>query len=534
MKKRVLCALLAAGMMAMSMASCGGNNNTGSSNTSSENTSEGSGSTAEGGEDVSGEEAGTTSAIDMEGDPYTVHFMFLNQTEGESYDNMVAAANELALKEINMNIDFVPVTFGTMASTIQMMLASNESLDLFQNASFGAASGYIESGYIRNWAEYLDQMPDVVDYLGEELNYGYIGDFMVGIGVIKERANTFGLVARTDIMEEVGYTAEDFAEVDAHDPATLDKVDEMFAAVQEKYPNMTVVAGQQGFASYVGNFTDSLSDGFGVLANDGQDTTVTNWYESDQFKGLATVAKRWFDNHYYSSDAATNQDTGETLLKAGNMFSYLVGIKPNTAAEKKAQCGYDVTVIPLNGDGTYTTSSYTSFTYCLANASEDPAKAAAFYNWAFSSEEFEDLINWGVKDTDWVETADGQAAYPDGVDASNAGYHNDFGWIYPNQTAGHAWEGNPADIWDQYKEATAAAVKSKAAGFTYDSGSVTDQIAACTSVTDQYLRSFAFGTIDDVDTAMAEFNDALYGAGLQMIMDEKQTQLDAWLAENGN
>lgn len=532
MKKRVLCALLAAGMMTLSLVSCG-NSGSGSSSSSKDSSSSPSSSadtSVEGGGEAS---TGGSSAIDMEGEPYTVHFMFLNQTEGESYDNMVAAAKELALNEVNMDIDFVPVTFGTAASTLQMMLASNEPLDLFPSFSFGAMPTYIESGYIRNWADYIGQLPDVVDYLGDEMQFGYIGDFMAGIGVVKERAGTFGLVARTDILDEVGYTVEDFAGVDAHDPSTLDKVDELFAAVQEKHPNMTIVAGQQGFASYVGNFTDNLSDGFGVLANDGQETTVSNWYESDQFKGLALVAKRWYDNHYYSSDAATNQDTGETLLKAGNMFSYLVGIKPNTAAEKKAQCGYDVTVIPLNGNGVYTTGSYTAFTYCLANASENPEKAAAFYNWAFKSGEFEDLINWGVEGSDWVEK-DGLAAYPEGVDASNAGYHNDFGWIYPNQTAGHAWEGNPADIWDQYKEATAAAVKSKAAGFTYDSTPVSDQVAACTAVLDQYLRTFAFGAFDDVDAAMAEFNNALYGGGLQMIMDEKQTQLDAWLAENGN
>jgi hypothetical protein len=31
------------------------------------------------------------------------------------------------------------------------------------------------------------------------------------------------------------------------------------------------------------------------------------------------------------------------------------------------------------------------------------------------------------------------AAYPDGVDATSVSYHNDFGWIYPNQFVGHPW-----------------------------------------------------------------------------------------------
>ena len=34
----------------------------------------------------------------------------------------------------------------------------------------------------------------------------------------------------------------------------------------------------------------------------------------------------------------------------------------------------------------------------------------------------------------------------------------------------------------------------------------------------------------DPDQALKEFNDALYAAGLQKIMDEKQKQLDEWAA----
>ena len=37
----------------------------------------------------------------------------------------------------------------------------------------------------------------------------------------------------------------------------------------------------------------------------------------------------------------------------------------------------------------------------------------------------------------------------------------------------------------------------------------------------------------DMDAAIQEYNDALYNAGLQDIIDEKQSQLNAWLASKG-
>ena len=109
------------------------------------------------------------------------------------------------------------------------------------------------------------------------------------------------------------------------------------------------------------------------------------------------------------------------------------------------------------------------------------------------------------------------------------GYHNDFGFIYPNQFAGHPWEGNPADIWEQYDEYNSGLMKSKAFGFTFDSTPVANEIAQLTSVEEQYRADLAFGAVD-VEDKLQEFNDALYAAGLQTVMDEKQKQLDEWLA----
>ena len=40
---------------------------------------------------------------------------------------------------------------------------------------------------------------------------------------------------------------------------------------------------------------------------------------------------------------------------------------------------------------------------------------------------------------------------------------------YPNQFAGHPWEGNDVDVWEQYEEYNAGLLRSKAYGFTYDS-----------------------------------------------------------------
>lgn len=150
-------------------------------------------------------------------------------------------------------------------------------------------------------------------------------------------------------------------------------------------------------------------------------------------------------------------------------------------------------------------------------------------NWIYKTKEANDLLNWGIEGTDYVVQDDGTINYPDGVNADNVGYHQDYGWGQPNQYNSYVWSGNEPDIWDQYQAFRDSAVVSKAYGFTFDATPVLDEVAALTAVSDQYLATIAAGAVEP-EQGIKEFNDALYAAGLQKVMDEKQAQLDEWLA----
>jgi putative aldouronate transport system substrate-binding protein len=72
---------------------------------------------------------------------------------------------------------------------------------------------------------------------------------------------------------------------------------------------------------------------------------------------------------------------------------------------------------------------------------------------------------------------------------------------------------------------------SQAFGFTFDSRPIADEQAQLNSVLEQYQADLAFGAID-IEQGLTAFNEALYQAGLQKVMDEKQRQLNEWLAGN--
>ena len=92
---------------------------------------------------------------------------------------------------------------------------------------------------------------------------------------------------------------------------------------------------------------------------------------------------------------------------------------------------------------------------------------------------------------------------------------------------------NDPDVWDQYVDFNKGDVVSQGYGFRYDNRPVINEVVACNAVNSQYQAQIVRGVATDMDAAIQEYNNALYDAGLQTIIDEKQNQLNAWLESNG-
>jgi len=155
-----------------------------------------------------------------------------------------------------------------------------------------------------------------------------------------------------------------------------------------------------------------------------------------------------------------------------------------------------------------------------------------FLNYAYSTGEWNNLMNFGIEGEDYalVEGSDIVIDYPEGADTANC-YHLNLGWMMPNQFTGYIWNGYPEDVWQQYQDFNASATYSKAFGFIYDPSTLSTELTALQSVLNEYKRPLETGSVSDVEATLKEFNDKLYAAGLQKIMDLKQEQLDAWLAQ---
>lgn len=506
MKKKLTAILLTAAMMGTMLTGCGSQSTDGAE-----------------------QNTGSSAATENTDDYYEATIMYHAGNDAASGLQAVEDRfNELTMEQLHMKVNLIPITYGSWDQQIQLMLSGGEPLDIFVMHP-ESASSFVDAGYMVDLTDYLseEKTPNILSYLTmDDIRCCSVGDFIWGIPVMMERTHPNSFIMRNDILQEIGVNAEDIK--------SMDDLTEVFAKVHEAHPEMTVLGGMYNASMPISSMhVDFLGDKYkiAVLDDEGQSTKVVNYFETQEFARLLGYMRNWYEAGYVSKDFATCQDTGEILMKAGNLFAFTTNTKPDSKKEKDVMTGYDTAIYTYNDD-VLTTWGTSTVAYGIASNSKDPEKAVQLYDWIMSNEEANDLLNWGVKGVDWVEAEDGTATFPEGVDIHNVSYHQDYGWALPNQQNSHVWFGNDPSVFEEYQAAKEAATVSKAYGFTFDTRNVIDEVSACHSVVEQYGYTLSSGAVDPAE-GIKQINDALYKAGLQTVLDEAQRQLDEWLASNG-
>ena len=518
MKKRLFAAILAASLSAAALASCGGS---GSSSSTNNPNASGSGSST----------ASTESGTSDSEEPYTITMAYIGASDQPDYQEVMDAINELTMNELNMKFDGIQMSYGDYQDRQRLMLTGGEKLDLLVVFT-GNCVSYVSQNLLINLQDYngVDLLgeygKDIISEIGEDMAYGAkIGNVLYGIPSQKESNSQAGIVMRKDIVDELG--------IDPSGWSTREDLDDAFAAVHEAHPELNVLIG----TNFISQFQqiDSLGDNFGVLMcrNGEWSMTVENYYETDEYMQAAKKAHEWYSNGYVMLDAATTTETSANLMKAGNAFAFFEPIKPGYLAQEESLTGRELVTQNLY-DGVIATLNVNYMNWGIAHQSEDPVKAMQFLNFCYTNGEFEDLINFGIEGKHWapVDGSETIIDYPEGVTADTCGYHLAIGWLLPNQFKGHVWNGNPENVWEQYKEFNAAANWSKAYGFIMDASTVLNEQTALTNVLNTYNKSLECGAVDP-ETTLAKMNEELYAAGLEKYMAEKQRQLDEWAKANG-
>lgn len=547
MKRKVVAGMLTAVMAVSMLAGCGSSSSSSTGSTSGSAASSSKSSVSEL-EDKYSEE-----------DPYHLTFAYLEfyEQDDAARDAVQDAINDYMIPKYHIEVELLPLQSADYQKKVQLMLSGGDALDVFPIQATYAAS-WINMGGVYDMNEFMDTEEGMAieDALGENLTYaGSMNNILYGFPANKEYVELGGLCMRADICDELGITEEYGLEKnkDEYDGTIYNwsVAGEIFEKVKEAYPDMVPLYLNQ--SSQMNRFThfDTLGDNFGVIdwESDHDSTTVVNKYETDTYKNAVKMLADWYDKGYIYKDAQTDTSGSSTMMKAGNTFSYATAIKPGMLVEAEAANGMDCYAMyfgtgtePTSNEGTRSvlfTGNACLYNTGIATNSEDPAMAFKFVSALYTDPTLMNLWQYGIEDVNYKKNDDGTIYYADGEDGSNYKYHQNTGWSMGNQMISYVWSdgSKTADYWDKLEAHNAWGDVSPTFGFNWDSTEHSTELTALSNALNNYRAALETGSVgsakvdETLDETLDSLNKALYDAGLQDVMDEKQAQLDKWLEE---
>lgn len=456
---------------------------------------------------------------------------FNNIPTNEALDEVEEAINVITREKIGAEITLKPIAIADYSQSVSLSLQGGEKIDIME--SLGDFNNYLSTGMALDISELIDSCAaETKELVGEEwLAACEYNGGLYGIPDYKPMALTPMIIYREDVAEELG--------LDMSAVNSMEDLTEIFAQVKAAKPDMAPLAIVE--TGNVGVFNlpygvDYLSDDYnqpvGVLMGD--DMTVQDFYSTDFFKDKAAMVRDWYNNGYLMKDAATTTSTSTELMASGNYFGWIAAYsypEEDTAASFVAQCGgYPLAAKTL--DKAYlTTGGINSISWMLAANTDVPEAAMKFLNLTYTDPEIANLIIWGIEGRDYVLDENGNAAYPEGQDATTVPYTAQISCgIVGNQFIQYLPVGSSYDSLEWELEQNKAADVSPAMGFSFDSSNYTTQYTAVRNVLTQYLPGIFCGSVDP-ETEIPKMVEALNAAGYQDILNAKQEQLDAWLAQ---
>ncbi len=438
-------------------------------------------------------------------------------------NTVLDAANEYLAEQLNVKLDIIQTDFGSYTDKMQVTIAAQEEFDICWTANW--SNSFYNNVNRGAFLELNDLLPEYAPELVELLpEAGFeattVGGNIYGVPNYQIWAMTNGISLANSYIEETGF--------DVSTVSTLEDLEPFFAAVKEAHPDMYPLPLRNNGALQYLTFAmgyDELAGRYmpAVVMLDDEELNVVNPFELPQVIEHFELMYDWGQKGYFRPDASTITDYTADLAAGKHAANWEGTVKPGVEAAQALIMGTPVTTLKLS-ETWQPTSGIISTVNSVSRTSETPEKAVEFLNLVNTDAYLYNLITQGVEGVHYEITEDPYIAQiPD------SGYAPNADWMYGNQFLAYLKEGQDLDVWEQTIEVNESAKPSVALGFVFDPEPVQNEIASINTVIEEYMSTLTTGVVDP-NTIYDEFLAKLEAAGSQTLIDEVQTQLDAWAA----
>lgn len=331
---------------------------------------------------------------------------------------------------------------------------------------------------------------------------------------------------RGDLAEEAGIT------VDKESITTVEDVDQLLAQLKEAYPDRYTIENAGIDAMIAKDSLMKLNNTFVVSLND-PELKAMPLEETDVYREMAQYAEKWQKDGYIWKDVLTDKLDHNQLIDQGRLITkwgtYEYARTSRAWVEDGAYWEYN----EMYPDSLY--ANRTPLANCMAipATAENPERTLMFLEQLHSDRTLYDMVHYGVEGLTY-ELDGEEAVYPEGMNQANSNYMDwggrwalwDPQFMRPDSLYG-------TDFWIQEAEFVDSSDKnimSPLEGFNFDTESVKTEMAQLQQLYDDAHKMIEVGLAGDADAAVDKLIADRKGAGIDKVLAELQSQIDAFLA----
>ena len=458
--------------------------------------------------------------------------MFMTFTGAPADTAMVQdAMNKILIDKLDIEVELQITDIASYRQNLTLALSGGEQVDIAGTVAAGfpqlAAQGYFMD--LEENDNLSTNGAGIIEQVGQEyIDACRMGGVLYGVPNNRDMAQGRGCAAiATEYLDGIGYKVpEGSGEIV---PITLDELNDIYAKLHEKYPDLEVYRPVAMSMAQFSNVDFLGGSPYGVLIDYGKSLNVVNLFESDFYKEYCQRMYEYNQKGYISPDAATDTTTVTELVKAGTLMGYTTGGKPGIRQQETNLCGRPMTVFQTLED--YIRSdAVASFPWTIPINTADAEKAMLLLNEFYTNPDLANLLSWGIEGVHYKVLDNGLIDYMDGVDATTSGWNHKVAWQMPNQFITHVWNGNDPALWQNIKDFNNNAKKSAAMGFTYNNADTLTEMTAVQNAYEEYQKSLEFGFVDPA-VGIPELIAKLEAAEMNKIIEDKIAQLAVWAEE---
>ena len=455
---------------------------------------------------------------EKEGDIVTLDWYMMKLVDNVSSQEAVEnAVNEILEKELGAHISFHFIERGNYYEKMNTIISAGEKFDICYQSDVTKFLNNVKNGAFVPLDDMLQEYGQ--DILAKNYDYAWKSVTVDGeIYAVKSQgaySKEVGTVFKKDLVEKYGF---DYKSVDS-----IADLEPYLETIKQNEPSITPLLPTVTEVSH--QYTDDSIKG--LIYNE-ESKKYEKLYDVEMFKERYKLLNKYYQKGYIAKDAITKTET-TVEAKSGN-YAVMGDSGFYTADGSKSSSQYGFPCVDAYMGQTMINPKGGAMN-CISATSEHPELAMKVLNLIWQNTDLSNTLAYGVEGINYSVNEERSAQIGSksinpatGTDSTWTIYHNYIGPLFDQWDS--AW--NTKESLDHMQEINKTAKQTGTVGFMFNSDPVKVQYAKVSSIISECDPVFKNGCMDDFDTYYNDVLARLDEAGINEILEEANSQLEAW------